>query len=1351
MFEKYRDYFDIDPDFFAQVNEAVIKKYPNIWKKYYPHATFVRLIKDTVSVLSRQQKLSVWVEGGYGTGKSHAVLTLKKLLDASEQETREYFERYELDNDLLNKLQSVKNDGKILTVHRYGSASIQGDNDLVLAIQESVEQAFNQAGIENKGVDALKTSVIKYLSDPENKKSFNIYVTGSYSDLFGGDDVDTIIEKLSSYADLPLHTLMSKIFKVAKERQIRAFTLTTTDLCNWIKETIRKNDLKAIVFIWDEFTEYFGTNIRNLTGFQEIAEISATDPFYLMIVTHKSAGLFNDADKDKMKILDRFVKPTCVIELPENIAIQLMGAAMEKNKDEQALADWRETVDELYDRTKDARKLVKSSAKITDEELKNILPIHPYAALLLKHIASAFDSNQRSMFDFIKNDRGDEVKGFQWFIDNYGPLDENPFLTVDMLWPFFEMGKKYLSHDIRVIMDCYSNSSIKQLGDEEKRVLKTVLLLQAISQKAGDSVELFIPNDKNINNAFEGSDLDGGAAARCAAKLARDKILYPKSLGGDKFQYSALTNGVDTEKTDALKEEQEKKLTSALISEGNLSEALVLPAPLKLRYSVSFAASNDFDSTIKKLRAQESSFDNKVCAVMTFAKNDDESIVIGKKIKDAILDGSYNMVFIDASVVPLGKDAFDQYCDNKAKAIYQTGKNNDEARTYNGYALQVLNNWKNRIASGGVIVFSKEKPDGERVPTMDALCDVLRTYDKKEFPDCLECAYSVTDPLYTASSLKLGVECGASQETMQLYRSANQSTKLENAFLGAWKIENYWQAKPHLLISRIKISVDKMVAEAFAKEGRVSISRIYGMLKAKPYGFMPCNLSAFVMGFILKEYIDGSYTWSDGITNDTLGILKLKEMIDEVIKLDITPNQRYKDKYIVTLTAEEKAFNEATSKIFAIPQSLCTSVEQTRERIRGKMKEYSFPIWVLKYVLPKESLKTKGSTLSELIDYYCGIANSNNLGSSKTDNDIAIAIGKLCSENINASDDMKSLLSKEKCIDGMREYLEAYDGRALPMLAEEVGDNGQYINVLRRKFDADAANWVWNIDTAKQKIDEVILDYRIIAESNKVIAKNITFENTIREWCDKCNFIRISYPAAKNYLNEVGPFLEMLYNMRRSGTLLDSQKKVFLDLLMRNQEDFKFFYNNQVELFKQVCSYYVEEFSDDEVRELFSAIPTGSFTKDKSEYTTIVAGKVDEYKSNLGYVKLKKLWRDNTESDSPRAWSKKYKMPILAMIPDKDMQSAKMAFATLNKAHPDASSINKALAYLENANFYDALKNAEERDMAFINITEDRTKISNPSLPARKPYRIVGFLTILKPCCESIHSAKSFLLRFLLR
>ena len=43
MAELYRDYFDIDPEFFPAVNASVIEQHPNLWEKFYPHETFVEM------------------------------------------------------------------------------------------------------------------------------------------------------------------------------------------------------------------------------------------------------------------------------------------------------------------------------------------------------------------------------------------------------------------------------------------------------------------------------------------------------------------------------------------------------------------------------------------------------------------------------------------------------------------------------------------------------------------------------------------------------------------------------------------------------------------------------------------------------------------------------------------------------------------------------------------------------------------------------------------------------------------------------------------------------------------------------------------------------------------------------------------------------------------------------------------------------------------------------------------------------------------------------------------------------------------------------------------------------------
>ena len=1316
MLDKYRDYFDIDPEYLVQINEAEIESHPDLWKKFYPHETFVKLMKDTISVISRKQKLSIWVEGAYGTGKSHAVLTLKKLLDASDEDTKAYFDKYhdELGTDLYNKFQHIKSGNqRILTVHRYGSSNIHGDDDLVFAIQQSIVAALKNAGIDDYGEGALKDSAVSWLSDPINKDYFNALISNKYTDLFAGDNVDAIIEKLNTYNEQAmgqpskgeaLQELMGKIMKVAGEQHFSALTMTTTSLLNWIEAVIKRNNFKAIVFIWDEFTDYFRNNMRAMTGFQEIADFSGDKPFYLIIVTHNVMHMFPESDKDWKRLMGRFVNPICNIELPENMAFRLMGDAMEENKDPQVQEDWHETRDELYERTHDSRQLVKQKAKITDDELKKILPIHPYAALLLKHISSAFDSNQRSMFDFIKNDRGDEIKGFQWFINNCGPYDTNPLLTIDMLWDFFyEKQKKYLAPDIRAILDCYSFAASKNLDSERQRVLKTVLLLQAISQRMGDSVELFIPNERNLNNAFEGSDLENDEPVRIADSMVPD-ILYKKPMTGGKTQYSALINSGNVVEIDKQKEEQKKKSTSTLIQEADMESAISLTGALRLRYVIEYVSYSNFKSTINKMRGQEDQYGNKIMTVVTFARDDSESVQIGKAIKEAIADGSYHIVFIDASITPLGNDLLDQYADAMANSIVNLKQDRGLAAQYDSNAKDVLKKWRGNIAAGEFIIYSQDKPDGERAVTIDQLYEYLFAIDRKHYSEGLEMHGSVNDTMWLATSLPSGVQCGAEEKTQGQFRSGNEQTKLEN-YIGkeAWKVPEYWKSAPYLPISKIKIEVDKLIQKVFASDDRISIAQIYDFLQDKNgnYGFMPCNLTAFVVGFLLKEYTDGTYNYSDGTINDVLNVSKLKEMVSEIIKHQLTPVSRYKDKYIVTTSAEEKAFNEASSKIFGIPMNLCNSVEQTRERIRQKMKDLSFPIWVLKYVLKKEELKSSADTVSKLIDFFSGIANNNNFGASKTDSDIAISIGKFCLENPDAINDLATLVTKDKCSDGMKAYLMQYENGILPELAKEVGDGGQFINRLKKKFDADAANWVWNIDTANQKIDEVILEYRIIVESNKILPKNISFDGTIREWMDKCSMIRISYLYAKNYWEDLSDLMELLYDIKKSGVLLESKREQFLEQISTNGEAFIRFYNDQVALFRKACSYLVGRFSEEESREIFKLLPANLFTAEKSDYQTAVQVEVDKYVSEQSATQLKETWRKKTGTDSPRQWSKKYHTPILCMIPDKDFQAARTAFGTLNRKQPDSASIDKAKEFLDHANFFDRLSSQDERDKSF--------------------------------------------------
>lgn len=1298
----YREYFNIDPEYFPQVDKRIIEEQPDLWKKFFPHPSFVQLLKSMVDVLERKQKLSVWVDGAYGTGKSHAVFTLKKLIDATDEETAAYFEQYGLDSFLCKKLITQKNEGKILVCHRYGSSDIQSDTDLIVAIQEGVEKALWEAGIDNAANTSLKNSLIRYFEDEENKQSFDIYANGKYKTVLGGDTAAEILKKLNEYEEEALRTLIEKVFKVPAVKG--GFSMNTGELCDWIREVIEKNNLKELVFIWDEFSEYFENNMHHLTGFQQIAELAATAPFCLMIVTHKAEGYFSDGDPDKRKILDRFVSPIH-ISLPENIAFELMHKALEVTDDADKAAKWEKHKNSLDHRTMQSRATVKNKINLTDKDLSNVLPIHPYAALILQHISIYYTSTARSMFNFIKNDEGEDVKAFQWFIDKYDFNSQNPFVTIDMLWNFFyETGSQKLADGIRDVLSCYTPKMDKELLEDEKRVLKVILLLQAVSERMTGNRDIFLPNNKNLELAFEGTDLQF-TASKIAGKLLNDHVVTRTPLTGDVFSYCCKNMGPVVDPGPFLAQAKAKSTKDMSFMAGsNLRSTIEFSGALKLRYSLAYATISDFDSEIKKAN-NPSNNSNKLYAVTTIGRESAESGALKKKIENFFTSNpESNAIVIDSSACLLGDSEYEEFVENYAMSLAIGSSDLDQRKTYEGYAIEVLSNWAKRIKGGAFYVYSRYTPEGERVANMQDLFAKLTDIDKFHYPQCLEGAYtSVLNTMFDASSLGAGATCGISEETKGTFRSGNEATKLENALKGAWKVPEYWKSS-HAYIADLKKAVDEFIERAFAKSDRITIASIYEMLKAEPYGFMPCNLTAFILGFILKEYANGIYSYSDNLTTVPLDTDKLAGMISEIIKQDNTPDKRYKNKYIVTLTEEERAFNKATSTAFDIPEMYCVSITETRSRIREQMKSFSFPIWVIKYVLDGNTFKTSKDVVYKLIDNYCGIANNKNMEGEKSDNDIALAIGRLCLDNDGAADDLKSILTKDNCKSGMLEYLKVYEGGKLPSIAAKINDGGQYINQLQYKFSSDAANWVWNTDTVNAKIDELICEYEIVEVSNKILAKNTTYVDTIRSWVDKLGQIRLAYSVIKNDLADNKPFYEMLYNLYKQRNLLDSQKKTFLELLRANTDNFKQFMGSQSVLFTKACSFYLDDLTEEDVKSILDDDTYGfgsSYLLEPDKYTAKVQKAVATYKNAQKYTQLKKKWNDLTGTDSPFAWSNKYNMPILAMVPDDEVSTARKVFGIINSKTKDEDSIVTAEDYISKMSYVDRLNSKTERDKAF--------------------------------------------------
>ena len=233
----------------------------------------------------------------------------------------------------------MKNSGKIITIHRIGSSDVKTETDLVLAVQQSIMAALEENGIENQGSASIKDAFLSYLSKPVNRNYFDSLIKeDEYKSNFPNMSVDDVEEVINGDDAKESEKMLRCVMNVMTDIGNYGILKDTNSMSAWIKDIIEKNDIKAIIFAWDEFSEFMLNHPLGLTGFQTLLEISLSSPFYFVIVTHEAEKVFQDSSAAK-KFLDRFQKPV-EISLPENTAFKLLHKAMKLTDDPFLLNEW---------------------------------------------------------------------------------------------------------------------------------------------------------------------------------------------------------------------------------------------------------------------------------------------------------------------------------------------------------------------------------------------------------------------------------------------------------------------------------------------------------------------------------------------------------------------------------------------------------------------------------------------------------------------------------------------------------------------------------------------------------------------------------------------------------------------------------------------------------------------------------------------------------------------------------------------------------------------------------------------------------------------------------------------------
>lgn len=1289
--KKYCEYFDVNESYFPCIDESAINAGAP-WETTYPHETFIDLLNSAEKMLGGTTNRSIWIHGAYGTGKSQCAYALKKILEVPNDELRAYWDRYEplkKNKALLEKLIGHKEQG-VLTAYRYASGSITSPQLLFLAVQESIRAALDAVPGSYKGENTLKESVIAWLTDSSHNAFVNsLLQKPEWVSEFSQSSADEIINSLRKRSDVS--SLMESIFKMAEKEGITALSLTADSLCAWIKDIVAQNHTK-VVLIWDEFSGFFRQNRNSLDEFQKIVALCQETHFYFVIVTHpitSIAGASISKD-DPMSVVQQRYKQI-EITLPPNIAFELIGHAFSVIP--AAKDQWEVMTGDLNSKISASKIAVMKAAVVkSDSVMQHMLPIHPMAALVLKNIASAFQSNQRSMFDFIKTPKDLDVHAFQWFIQNTRPDSDRSLLTVDMLWDFFyEKGKDYLTSDIKLILDTYPQQT--NLTEKEKVVLKTILIMQAVDQRLGGTIPVLKATDQNLSYAFEGDwDVYENECKSIAKALVKKGVLIQTPIADGKQVYSAAVLAGDGAKIDRLKDEVRKNGTiTKLVEEGTqLASALSLTPPLRLRYAVNtdtgalpVVTVTNFVKMMDQLKVKDTSWH--FFAVLALARTDEEAQTFRNMIKKTIGNAEYKTILvIDALSSPLGLELFEEYVSYSAMSMYYNGNNNQQSKDNARKAREVLDRtWRDRIHDGSFIAWSYANQDGEKATGANAVHTIMQTVVLNRYNHVPDFTKGLTESQLKNTQTKQVAKYGFGLSDVKGLIAGCEKTVLGKV----WNRDTYWsdQELEKEPISIIKRSVDKLIHEAFRENGRISIDEICELLETA-YGFAPCNLTAFVLGFLLKEYKGDPFRSQDSEgLRESMTPDKLSEMIGNYY------SKKAKTTYIVSLTPEEKSFYELTEKAWRITPNTCTSPTQASSLIQAKMRDFVYPVWTLEEV--------DNTGVYDIVKKYIALIQSD----GKAAHTIAIEIGKIGMQRSSCGDHLQALLTADNCLNGMSLFIQHFEGGKLSTLAKEIGASDHVLSDIKKLFSVKhAAQWI--ASTGEDEIRKLTVEYSFVKVTNALLnVSKDSKEGAFKSWREllkflglSCESIQAKYPALNNL------FTLLLKIVNYEDILPDNMKMLRDELTIHNTEMHDLL-SSPLNSFIDLYAPYLTGFSHEECEIIKNSITEDMFVLSATKGNAVVKKAADDYRKGQVKDQLFRLWSERTGgTKSPKHWSEHYKTPILCCIDPEIYGEAKKAFAVLNSSQHSESEIKMALEFCEGADFFDVIADSDYRNKCFM-------------------------------------------------
>ena len=1277
------------------MNKDAINETPDYWKNFYPHESFVKFLQTVLGSLDGGSK-TVWLAAPYGTGKSHAVLVLQKLLTDDSSRVEDWLEEHKklIPESVCATLRNLR-EQKPLVIYECAADGITKPEQFLVRLQQSIIAALKERDASIPVMGQLG-ELIKRIRQFENL--FFETRNGMQEELINLSPDIATVDKLEQKLSVPdlVSGLVKDIILVLNKLDIYP-DISVDNFKNWITDILEKNHIPKILFIWDEFSTYVDQNSNQLTTFQEVANMATQGKFYLLPVTHMQLESYLAAGSDSaQKVNGRF--DFCSLDMPTHTALVLAGQALKVKSGQKQV--WETERKALWKKVKpivtDYMAEIDEECKSNQEAFESVIPIHPMTAVMLKFLATMTGSNQRSMFSFLAGDQNH--KEFQNFMAQGGPFEiGKQYLTVDYLWSYFvERDDLGVSSDVINVRMEYNRKS-KDLDANEIRVFKAVLLYSLLdSMTESGGAELIQPTIKNLEQCFKG---DPGIVD--VRKYLEDlQTKHCLSIISDRcqiFREDANSADVDRIKNEILSDfkryvcdedadsSDEVKLTK------EFSNKVLLRNNDKLHFIVRSSTPDKVAQTCQASKELFGAEGNKVLVQFIVSPDLEQHRNAAERAKSlAQSHKDLRMLFVvtpDIHFCTFNPKNWEEYAEYRAKAS-QANDSGTQA-SFKKQASVIYEHWRERLfePTQRLQIFTCS-PDGvENCVEKDwsTIIPYIQDYLKGQFDYYLDnlSEYNTSAMSENTKSFKAWAEAGLTNNGISAQKAVLKS--LSNKGIEA--TPEWYANNPNHPLTQLHAHCKKKLDGALNGSGKCSVRKILADLVKPPYGLLYVPYTAFIMGVAMREWLSASkrLQWTDIADSGELDAKILAEMIETAI-VDRGKGAIDNEKFVCKISPEEKAFFEAAPTMFGIENEANSNVKSILAKISDRLQQISnkAPLWVLKDYVSEHEEAGAAKIIVKIIDDICQAMTIAKNDQKNSQSKLVKDAGTL----IKKTEGVAHLIQKYVDPDVFAQAFNQYVDKAKPELrelAQKAGDeSSQYCQTIKDHC-AETSSWLWNPGDINKELNKAFAQYQIIQLVQSFIDQSAFISySSAEERLKKAFFTdnKISLDVLAGDYPAVTELISRFQNVN-SG---DNGYSDFAQSLQDYKEQVKFIFFDpsfkiQIDTLKKLFFNQLETLGDADVREIYRRLGSQAKLPDDA-FRTTTSQKIDDYLKESVGAQIKALWTKKTGAPTPMDWSVSHRLPVSILFDDQE-EASKLVSIIRNPAAYQADILQAALQRLK--------------------------------------------------------------------